>query len=98
VTATEARSSVRTWAPEDGPATVRTASGATYVVDGDGRIRGGSLGVAEAVVCGAVDPPDGRIRGPGIVVGLRMAMATPSGLLYSSAVAEIQREPGAMCA
>ncbi|HLE44264.1 MAG TPA: hypothetical protein VJB36_09645 [Methylomirabilota bacterium] len=77
------------WKPEDGPATIRTASGALYVVDGRRRIRGGSLSVRDAFVCGAVDHPDGRVRVPEIVVGLRMEIATSAGPVSSSAVAEI---------
>lgn len=79
------------WTPEDGPATIRTASGAVYVVDGRRRIRGGSLSVRDAFVCGAVDRPDGRVRVPEVVVGLRMEIVTSAGPVYSSPVAEIVR-------
>ena len=83
------KSGGKSWKPEDGPATVRTTSGAMYVVDGRRRITGGSLSVRDAFVCGAVDHPDGRIRVPEIVVGLRMEIVTSAGPVYSSIVAEI---------
>lgn len=83
------KSSGQSWKPEDGPATIRTTSGAVYVVDGRRRISGGSVSVRDAFVCGAVDHPDGRIRVPGIVVGLRMEIVTSAGPVYSSVVAEI---------
>jgi hypothetical protein len=81
------------WRPEDGPAEIRTASGARYRVDARRRIRGGSLSVEGAVVCGAVDHPDGRIRTREIVIGLRMEIVTSAGPVYSSVVTEIV--PGA---
>jgi len=85
-------SRVSVWRPEDGPATIRTASGTTYAVDGRRRIRGGSLPLRQGVLCGAVDQPDGRIRVPHVAVGLRLEIATEAGCIYSSAVTEIVRE------
>ncbi|MBI4010669.1 MAG: hypothetical protein HY359_00050 [Candidatus Rokubacteria bacterium] len=83
------RSGGQRWKPEDGPVTIRTASGAVYLVDGRRRISGGTLSVRDAVVCGAVDHPDGPIRVPEIVVGLRMEIVTSAGPVYSSIVTEI---------
>lgn len=85
-------SRVSTWRPEDGPATIRTASGTTYAVDGRRRIRGGSLALRQGLLCGAVDQPDGRIRVSYVAVGLRLVVATEAGCVYSSAVTEIARE------
>ncbi len=70
-------SEVTIWRPADGPATIRTASGARYMVDGRRWIRGGSL--ARAVVCGAVDHPDGHVRVPHVAVGLRMEIVRGAG-------------------
>ena len=83
------------WAPEDGPAEVRAAPGARYRVDGHRRIRGGSLAVADGFVCDAVDRPDGPVRVPDVVVGLRMEIATHTGPVYSSVVTAIVPEAAA---
>jgi hypothetical protein len=80
------------WTPEDGPAEIRTASGARYRVDGTRRVRGGSLAIQDAFVCGAVDRPDGPVRFPDVVVGLRMEIATQTGPVYSSVVTAIVPE------
>ena len=83
------------WAPEDGPAEIRTASGARYRVDGRRQVRGGALAVEDAFVCGAVDRPDGPVRVPDVVVGLRMEIATHTGPVYSSVVTAIVPEAAA---
>jgi hypothetical protein len=88
-------SEVTIWRPEDGPATIRTASGASYMVDGRRRIRGGSLALARAFLSGAVDHPDGRVRVVHVAVGLRMEIVTDAGCVYSSVVTEIVRDAGA---
>ena len=83
------------WTPEDGPAEIRTASGARYRVDARRRVHGGSLAVQDAFVCGAVDHPDGPVRVPDVVVGLRMEIATHTGPVYSSVVTAIVPEAAA---